>query len=140
MSFAPSVTFDPFPSLPPMATPSGKAVGMYSKEHRKVSGEASKALGERVADFLRLRHPAKTAANVAADAGLPSGTVAKWLEGAATPSLYAGLKLADAYGPDFVAAVWPNGLGFLADAARAEQARRLRAQIADLQAKLEQVE
>jgi len=110
---------------------------MYSTAHGKVSAAASKALGERIAAFLRQTHPAKTAQNVSADTGLPASTVAKWLEGASTPGVYAGFKLADAYGPDFIAAVWPERLGFLAKAARMEERERLLAMKAEIDAKLE---
>lgn len=107
---------------------------MYSGPRAKLSSGETKALGERIVAFLRKRHPSKTAANVSAEAGLPTSTVAKWLEGAATPGLYAGLRLFDVYGPDLVAAAWPRQAGFLSTAARDAQREQIDAEIAALQA------
>ena len=121
-----------FSNAPNMSATCDMDYRMYSKSVRKVSSADTKALGERIVGFLRQKHPMKTAANVSADIGLPSSTIAKWLEGAASPGGYAVFKLIDFYGGDLIAAAWPRSLGFLSEAAREEKARKLDARIAAL--------
>lgn len=59
---------------------------------------------ERVADYLRRLHPAKTAENVSADTGLNAETVQKWLDRGSMPSAVGLIYLVGAYGPEFLAA------------------------------------
>jgi len=77
------------------------------------------------ADFLRERHPAKTAEHVADETGLPAATVRSWLRGQASPGFAATLILIGCYGPEFLAAVLPSAR-WLGAAARAEELARLR--------------
>lgn len=69
---------------------------------------------ERLAGFLRARHPAKTAASVAAETGgqVTAAAVEKWLRLEARPGLAAVVVLIEAYGPDLVAVLAP-GLAWL---------------------------
>lgn len=92
------------------------------------------SVGERVVQFLRSRHPAKTADNVAAETGIPFGTIAKWLERSSPPGTVAILRLAAAYGPEFLLAAYPKAPAWLDAAARAQRLAALDAQLAALEA------
>jgi len=69
---------------------------------------------ERLAGFLRARHPVKTAASVVAETGgqVTAAAVEKWLRIEARPGLPAVVVLIEAYGPDLVAVLAP-GLSWL---------------------------
>lgn len=86
------------------------------------------ACPERAVAFIRSRYPFKTAECVAADIGVPSGTVRRWLEGAASPSWGAFSRLIFAYGPAFLAAVYPKAPQWLDEAHRREMQATLRAE------------
>lgn len=78
--------------------------------------------GLREADWgrlLRAIRPAKTAQNVAADIGAPVRSVENWIEGVSAPSLKWFAAMAAAYGPEVLAAVLPDHLGWLGAARRA---------------------
>lgn len=95
------------------------------------------ACPERAVAFIRSRYPFKTAECVAADIGVPSGTVRRWLEGAASPSWGAFSRLIFAYGPAFLAAVYPKAPKWLDEAARDEALRDLRDQQRRIQEQLD---
>lgn len=92
---------------------------------------------KKVETFLRSRHPHKTALNVALDSGnrVSEHQVRKWLSGSAVPSGVALLVLISAYGPEFLAAVFPSAPDWLDAACRTAQIARLKQGIAELQAK-----
>lgn len=85
---------------------------------------------------MRRLHPAKTAECVAADLGIAPSTVAKWLERGTTPNGWAFPRFIAAYGPEFLCAVMDHPPAWLDRAAREEEQRRLRAEIAALEARL----
>ena len=93
--------------------------------------------GERVCGFLRAIYPEKTAANVAADTGIAARTVEKWLERLSAPSWAHGLRLAAAYGPEFLCAVMDAPPTWLTEAGRAASRARIEAKIAALSAQLQ---
>lgn len=107
----------------------------YSVAGARISGEATKALGRRAVAFLRRRHVTKTAACVAAETGLPISTVAKWLEGAAAPGGFAIVRLARAYGLEFLCAITDDPPDWMVSGARDQERARLRAAIAELEAR-----
>jgi hypothetical protein len=83
---------------------------------------------ERVAAFLRQRHPTKTAEAVEAYTGIASATVRKLLERASAPSFPTFVRLVLAYGPAFLCAVLDEPPGWLDAAARAEEMAALEAE------------
>lgn len=116
-----------------------KKSGQPSKKFGQLSGKAgqlSPACTARAIAFLRARHPAKTAEEVAALTGLPADTVRKWLDRASAPSFAACFALIGAYGPDFVAAVMEHPPAWIDTAARAARREALARDIARLQAEL----
>ena len=96
-----------------------------------------KVLGELVQSFLRRRHPTKTAAAVVAatDGRLKEHQVQRWLEGVSAPSGAALVTLISAYGPEFLAAVFPSAPEWLDAACRTAQLARIDQEIAELQSK-----
>lgn len=90
--------------------------------------------GSRLADWLRGRHPAKTAAAVAAATGAPERTVESWLAGASAPSAVWILALVGAYGPQALAAMYETPPDWLDAAARAARRAELDARIAEMTA------
>ncbi|GBU18057.1 hypothetical protein AOPFMNJM_4003 [Methylobacterium jeotgali] len=109
------------------------------------SGEVLRQLGviepqtfaERIGEFLRGIHPAKTAANVEADTGISAKTVSKWLERASSPSGTAYHRLIEAYGPELFVFVSPDASpASLQEAARVCQQARLERQAAALSQQL----
>jgi hypothetical protein len=101
--------------------------------------DGSKDLGGRVQEFLRSRHPIKTAANVAAETGCGLHQVKRWLEGAATPNSEAWVALIATYGPEFLAAVMPNRFDWLDAAVQAREEAALEADIAAKRKRLDQL-
>lgn len=94
---------------------------------------------ERTNAFLRRLYPVKTAENVAADTGISANTIGKWLDRGSAPTSWAFLRLLAAYGPELARAVMTDPPEWLDRAAREEERRRLAAQIAALQARLDGV-
>lgn len=76
---------------------------------RRVGVLDPQTFAARIADFLRSIYPQKTAQCVAADTDLSPKTVAKWLEGAASPKGNAYHSLIGAYGPEIFVFVDPEG-------------------------------
>lgn len=101
--------------------------------------DCTKDLGVRVQEFLRARHPVKTATNVAAETGCGVHQVKRWLEGAATPNGEAWVALIAAYGPDFIAAVMPERMGWLDAALQAREAAKIAEDFDALQRRLDQL-
>lgn len=112
------------------------------------SGEALRSFGEtvpqvfagRVAAFLRMIHPLKTAACVEADTSgrIPAKTVSKWLEGAASPNgqNYNEL-LALPYGAELFVYVNPDASSSeMREVARLQHQARLERENAELRARL----
>ncbi|BDA84991.1 hypothetical protein Sa4125_25330 [Aureimonas sp. SA4125] len=95
--------------------------------------------GARVAAYLRRLYPARTADNVAADTGLNSGTIAKWLERESAPNGVAMLVLIAIYGPDFLGAVMKRAPAWLDASQRMTEASALAAELDKIQARLDAV-
>lgn len=112
-------------------------MGQYSASARQLSVKKAADVGTRVIDFLRGLHPTKTADCVFADTGIAAATVAKWLERASVPGGIAIIRLTAVYGPEFLNAIMHSPPAWLDAAARAEEQRKVRAQIAALQARLD---
>jgi hypothetical protein len=100
-------------------------------------GRRSAVRLERVCTFLREIHPAKTADNTAADTGISSPTVRKWLEGKASPSGAGVVRLVAVYGPEFLCAVMDAPPAWLTEAGRDASRARLEEKIAALRTQLE---
>lgn len=100
-----------------------------------------KTLGARVEEFLRARHPIKTAANVAAetDGRCSAFQVGKWLEGASAPNGAAMAALIATYGPEFLAAIIPSPPAWLDAALRAQRAASIEAEIARRQREIDEL-
>lgn len=153
MSLSPFATADLFDRRVdrPMSTASVKDMrrssaihGKVSESNRKVGVLAPQTFGERVAAFLRLQHPVKTAQQVEAlsSAGgrppISADTVSKWLEGASAPAGPFFLRLVQIYGAELVLFVDPDATPHsLRDAARSEREERLRRESARIQAEID---
>lgn len=92
---------------------------------------------DRFSNFLRSKYPVKTAENVAADTGLPTATVQRWLDRGSAPSLWALGKLIGAYDAEVLCAALENPPAWLVAAARQQERERLEREIADLRARLD---
>lgn len=76
-------------------------------------------------DFLRSKHPLKTAQCVAAETGISFKTVHSWLCGNSKPGWHHTLALIGAYGPEFLAAVCPQSRVWIEPARKLEELRQL---------------
>lgn len=94
---------------------------------------------ERIAAFLRQRHPVKTAECVAAETGFSRETVNSWLNRLSAPKAQAMLKLVALYGPEFLCAAMHSPPEWLNAAARAERSRALDAEINARRAELDRL-
>jgi transcriptional regulator with XRE-family HTH domain len=79
----------------------------------------------RICGYLRGLHPIKTEARVSDDTGIASETVAQWLKNDRWPSIIHLFTLIGAYGPDFLAAMYPNSRIWISPAQRLEELRQL---------------
>ena len=79
-------------------------------------------------EFLRAKHPLKTAQCVAAETGISFKTVHSWLCGNTKPGWHHTLALIGAYGPEFLAAVCPQSRIWIEPARRLEELRQLELQ------------
>src|SRR6185295_17804437 len=122
----------PFRS-PLMLKSSEVSLRQYSGSRGHLSDVSSTSVGTRVVEFLRARHPVKTADNISAETGIGAWTIAKWLERASVPGGIAILRLAAAYGPEFLLAAYPKAPAWLDAAARAQRLAALDAQLAALE-------
>ncbi|KAA2237705.1 hypothetical protein [Salinarimonas soli] len=111
-------------------------MGQSHLTSRQLDDAGRTVVAERINAFLRQLYPLKTAEAVAADTGISANTVAKWLERGSAPSTWATFRLIGAYGPEFACAVMANPPAWLDRAAREEEQRRLRTEIAALEARL----
>lgn len=84
--------------------------------------------------FLRAAHPRDTAKCVAAAIDAPPETIGNWLKGKAQPSLRHFGRLMMAYGPDLVAATFPNAPAWLDAAKRDARLRKVEEAMAELKA------
>lgn len=116
----------------PMTAVSFGARGMSSEIEPKV-------FGQRIVNFLRRRHPAKTAYNVARDTGCTVAQVNKWLELASTPNGVAFTRLIFAYGPELLASIYDSAPRWLDGAVRADKQARLESRIAADRQQLERL-
>lgn len=121
------------------------SMSQASRKSMRKSGEALRSFGviepqffaERVATFLRMMHPQKTADSVAADTGIPTKTVAKWLQGAAGPTGRYYHQLLGAYGFELYVYVNPDASSAeMREAARIQHQHRLERQNEDLRRRL----
>ena len=135
MSFAPPIDASSSSSSP-MFTASEITVRQSSVSRTQLGANATPDVAARIAMFLRSVHPTKTADNVAADTGIPAKTVAKYLDRGSAPGALAFCRLMQAYGAPFACAAMENPPAWLNAAAREDDQRRLRAEIAALEAKL----
>jgi len=94
----------------------------------KIGRNDGEACPDRAVAFIRRLYPTKTADCVAADTGLPSQTVRRWLEGVAKPSWAGFSRLILAYGPAFLVAVYPNCPKWLDEAHHRERLAALEAE------------
>lgn len=103
----------------------------------KIGSKNFEACPDRAVAFIRALYPIKTADCVAADTGLPVQTVRRWLEGVAKPSFIGFSRLILAYGPAFLAAVFPCQPRWLTDAYQREQLAALEEEQARIQSKIQ---
>ena len=102
-----------------VAKPATFVAGDVSQQrHRNVASHnvANSTYGERVCAWLIALYPRKTADCVADDLRCAPATIRKMLERRSAPAFGLGLRMLDAYGPDFAAAVLP-GCRWMSDAA-----------------------
>lgn len=82
----------------------------------------------------------KTADNVAAETGIPVNTIKTWLQRGSAPDAEGYTALWIAYGPDFLDVIAAGrSPEWLTQVRRANEARQLKAQIAALKNKLQEV-
>lgn len=119
-------------------TPSRSPMPASSEVRVSQSRQSSGAVApERIFDFLRCRHPQKTADNVAAETGISRETIHAWFTRGSAPSWSHMAVLILVYGPDFLAAALPARPAWLDGAAREARRTALEAEIAARQAELD---
>ena len=115
---------------------------MSSNAYQKNLRSRSEKLEACAASFAAFLHRAynnrDVAVNVAADTGINQTTVEKWLAEASLPQAHHLVRLIGVYGPEMLAALIPTKLGWLDEAVQHDKAQRIRADIARLQAELDQ--
>jgi crotonobetainyl-CoA:carnitine CoA-transferase CaiB-like acyl-CoA transferase len=89
--------------------------------------------------WLRRMHPRETARHVEAATGIPSGTVASWLELRARPSWPRAMQLACVYGPSFLEAALTAPPTWLREATRAAEITQLRQDSARIASRLKRL-
>jgi hypothetical protein len=92
-------------SSAPMSATSGISMRQLWMK-RKTVAHMRETVAERVVEFLRARHPSKTAECVAAETGLNVHTLRKLIERQSAPSLATFGRLGAVYGSPFVSAVF----------------------------------
>ena len=108
-------------------------------DHHKDAGAA-----RGLVQFLRKRHPHKTAASVAAETGISERVIEKWLSGEVqSPAYSATIRLIYVYGPSLLSAaiaeLMPDQPSWLDDVRRAELQKQLERQIAELHSTLGEI-
>ncbi|MGU3664435.1 hypothetical protein ACLBX9_09655 [Methylobacterium sp. A49B] len=127
----------PLTQLTSMSQASRKSMRRSQAAVRKVGVIEPQIFAQRIAAFLRLIHPQKTAACVEADTRIPAKTVSKWLEGASSPAGKAYHQLLAVYGMELFYYVDPDAsTAEVREAARICQQARLERQNAELQRRL----
>lgn len=128
----------------PSPAPRGKSYEVTVRQSPLRTGQLSPAARpqsdarhERVIAYLQRRYPTKTPESVEADTGIKAATVQKWIVRRSAPGFAAMFRLLCAYGPELLCVALDNPPAWLDEAARAEEAKNLKAQIAALNAKLE---
>lgn len=120
----------------PMPKASEKALRQSGQRSAHRGGMSAQVVGERVAAFLRARHPHKTADYVACDVGISVSTVRKWIERSSAPAAAHFGLLVYAYGPAFLAAVYP-GLSWVETIMALSKREAAQAQLAEAEAQLD---
>ena len=123
------------PPTGPIATEAGSPLSRR-QSHQLDQQLSRDAIAERINRFLRRRYPNLTSANVEADTGVPAATVAMWLRRGSAPDAEAMARLTHAYGAEFVCVLLGCEPRWLDDAARAEDQRKLVAQLEQVAARL----
>lgn len=108
-----------------------------SRAVRQASAPDRTFVADRAIAFLRQIYPIKTAENVAADIGVSADTLAKMIERGSTPSAATFCRLILAYGPAFLAAVFPRQPRWLTEAYQREQLAALEEEQARIQSRIQ---
>lgn len=112
-------------------------MGKSDRNNGRIVPCDERTLGERVASYLRAKHPEKTALYVASQIGVSAETVRKCLETGSVPSGAAMLALIRRYRMSFVDGVLGEDADdWIAELARQEEQRRLEAEAATIRQKL----
>ncbi|MCJ2143694.1 hypothetical protein [Methylobacterium sp. E-066] len=120
-----------------MPTASRTAMGKSDRSNGRIAPCDGRTLGERVASYLRSKHPKKTALYVASEIGVSAETVRKWLELGSVPNGAAMLALIRRYRMTFVDGVLGEDAdSWIAELARQEEQERLEAEAAAIRKKL----
>lgn len=120
-----------------MPTASRSAMGKSGRSNGRIVPCDGRTLGERVASYLRAKHPEKTAPYVASEIGVSAETVRKWLEQGSVPNGAAMLALIRRYRMSFVDVVLGDDADeWIAELARQEEQERLEAEAAAIRQKL----
>lgn len=120
-----------------MFTASGRTMGKSDRSSGRIVPSDGRTLGERVASYLRAKHPEKTALYVASEIGISAETVRKWLEQGSVPNGAAMLALIRRYRMSFVDGVLGEDADdWITDLARQEEQERLEAEAAAIRQKL----
>ena len=114
-------------------------MGKSGQKVGRVSPSDDRTFAEHVSEYLRRKHPVKTAQCVGSDTGIPSTTIRKWLEQGCAPSGKHTALLAGRY-CDFLAAVFPGDeRAWFAEVARQvaleeleQRAAKIRQQMSDV--------
>ena len=123
-----------------MQAASGIGMGKSGQEQGPRGQIHARTFAERVAEFLRIQHPQKTAQHVEGKTGLSAATVRKWLEQGNTPNGEAMLALSKSYGPLFLCAAYPDDQdAWFFEVARQQEQARLEAQAATIRRQLAEV-
>lgn len=122
-----------------MSGSSTRAAGKSGLDANRIRSRGDQKWSDRVGldgigTFLRTLYPEKTAANVAADTGLPVDSIKKWLNGEASPGFKATVVLIGVYGPGFVSAMFQGAPEWVERAASEERLSQIEAEIAALEA------
>lgn len=127
----------PRPQPRSLTTTSDRAMRKSGQNGGTLARSHAQTCADRVAGFLRARHPVKTTVNVQAETGYPADTVRGWLNGHA-PSGEAMLDLVTIYKSAFLAAVRPEQKdAWFVDLERELRQRELEARLAETQSQLD---
>ena len=106
-------------------------MGKSDRSNGRVTPAYGRTLGERIASYLRAKHPEKTAIYVASEVGVSAETVRKWIEQGSVPNGAAMLALIRRYRMTFVDEVLGEDADeWIAELARQEALQQLERQAA----------